>query len=123
MAAFLHRLGDPDDIFEAPPEPTFSDVRASHTFFIDVEWMAWAGISTGNDDGTYRPGAAVSRQAMAAFLHRFAVQSPSILTSDERDAIVAAFGGEATVVHPLDADGVRNDVVALVLSTPTAVQR
>jgi uncharacterized protein (DUF1800 family) len=123
MAAFLHRLGDPDGVFEAPAEGTFSDVTASHPFFADVEWMAWAGISTGNADGTYQPGAAVSRQAMAAFLHRFAVQSPSMLPPEERAAIVAAFGGEATVIHPLDADGVRNDVVALVLSTPMAVQR
>ena len=37
-----------------------------------VAWMHSTGISKGWDDGTYRPGASVSRDVMAAFLHRFA---------------------------------------------------
>ena len=32
--------------------------------------MAATGLSTGYEDGTFRPGAEVSRQAMASFLHR-----------------------------------------------------
>lgn len=123
MSAFLHRLGDPWGAFEPPPSATFPDVTTSHPFSIDVEWMAWAGISTGNADGTFRPGAAVSRQAMAAFLHRFAAQPGSVLPAEERDAVVGALGGDDQVVHPHQADGLRRDVVALVLATPTAVQR
>jgi hypothetical protein len=69
MAAFLHRLtgasapGDP---------PSFRDVPPSHPFRIEVGWLASSGVTTGYDDGTFRPAAPVSRQAMAAFLHRLA---------------------------------------------------
>jgi uncharacterized repeat protein (TIGR01451 family) len=71
MSAFLHRMaGSP--AFAAPTSPSFSDVGADHPFFHEVEWMAAEGISEGFDDGTFRPGTAVSRQAMSAFLHRLA---------------------------------------------------
>ena len=48
----------------------------------DVAWLAGAGISTGTDLGggrfEFRPTAPVSRQAMAAFLHRLdAVLAPA----------------------------------------------
>ncbi|OWY62624.1 hypothetical protein B7486_57410, partial [cyanobacterium TDX16] len=70
MAAFLHRVaGEPGS---TPPEvPTFSDVSVAHPFFEEVEWLAGEGITTGFGDGTFRPGAATSRQATAAYLHRF----------------------------------------------------
>ena len=54
----------------------FDDVGANHQFYDDIQWMAEAGISTGgqlaNGDTVYQPGAAVKRQAMAAFLYRLA---------------------------------------------------
>jgi uncharacterized protein (DUF1800 family) len=126
MAAFLHRMSDPEGVFRTPARRTFSDVGPGNQFFADVEWMAWAGISTGNADGTYQPGAAVSRQAMAAFLHRFAVAGTSVLPDLERAALVDALGGEQAPLEPGDPDGVdslRVDAVALVLATPTAVRR
>jgi predicted outer membrane repeat protein len=69
MAAFLYRfaLSPP---FVAPGTPSFSDVGVSHPFFHEVEWLASTGIADGFEDGTYRPAAQVSRQAMAAFLFR-----------------------------------------------------
>jgi len=48
----------------------FTDVSESHPFFEDIEFMASTGISEGFDDGTYRPGEPVTRQAMSAFIHR-----------------------------------------------------
>lgn len=42
-----------------------------HTFAAEISWLAAAGITTGYNDGTFRPSARVSRQAMAAFLFRF----------------------------------------------------
>jgi DNA-binding beta-propeller fold protein YncE len=72
MSAFLFRLADPDPVPTAPGTASFSDVGLSHPFFAEVEWMAAEGISEGYADGTFRPGAPVSRQAMAAFLHRLA---------------------------------------------------
>jgi hypothetical protein len=70
MAAFLYRLaGEP--AFDPPLEATFSDVPEASTFFAEIEWLAGEGIAGGFADGTFRPGQAVSRQAMAAFLYRF----------------------------------------------------
>jgi hypothetical protein len=72
MSAFLYRLaGEPE--FVLPLSPTFTDVSAAHPFYDEIEWMADAEISTGYEPGpTYRPGAVVTRQAMSAFLYRFA---------------------------------------------------
>lgn len=73
MAAFLFRAA------QEPPSglssPFFADVGGDHPFFDAVQWMAGTGLSA----GTPNPGAApwfkpsdpVSRQAMAAFLHRY----------------------------------------------------
>lgn len=49
----------------------FSDVPGTSPFHGDVDWLVGNGITTGYEDGTFRPQAPVSRQAMAAFLHRF----------------------------------------------------
>ena len=48
----------------------FPDVPPSHPFHPEITWAAGEGIVQGYDDGTFRPSAAVTRQAMAAFLHR-----------------------------------------------------
>jgi hypothetical protein len=50
----------------------FSDVPPGHAFEDEITWMADTGISTGYPDGTFRPGQAVTRQAMAAFMGRLA---------------------------------------------------
>jgi hypothetical protein len=69
MAAFLHRhAGAPP--FTPPPQPTFSDVPPTHPFFVEIEWAAALGIAGGYQDGTYHPGATITRASMAAFLHR-----------------------------------------------------
>ncbi|OKL49909.1 HtaA domain-containing protein [Boudabousia marimammalium] len=74
MAAFLYRAaGSPAvDI----SKPAFKDVPKNNQFFKEIAWMRASGISTGWDDGTYRPLAPVSREAMAAFLYRFCDQMP-----------------------------------------------
>lgn len=76
MAAYLYRFaGSPP----ATPEPTFADVDETHPFFAEIGWAAEEGIVQGSyveQAGffglVYRPAAATSRQAMAAFLYRFA---------------------------------------------------
>jgi hypothetical protein len=69
MAAFLHRVTG-DEPPTLPGAPTFTDVPATHTFYEDIEWASAEAITTGFADGTYRPANAVTRAAMAAFLHR-----------------------------------------------------
>jgi hypothetical protein len=82
MAAFVHRLlGDTPSTLT---EPFFADVGPSHPFYDDIQWMAETGLSTGTPQSggkpLYKPGSTVSRQAMAAFLHRAAGDTPSTLT-------------------------------------------
>lgn len=56
----------------APPAgaATFSDVPLDHDFHTEITEMADRGVIDGYGDGTFRPTAAVTRQAMAAFLWR-----------------------------------------------------
>ena len=63
---FLHRrAGEP-----AGGDAGFEDVGADHPFHDAIAWAVEAGVTDGYDDGTFRPGADVTRQAMAAFLYR-----------------------------------------------------
>jgi hypothetical protein len=69
MSSFLYRLADPSG-FTPPATPTFSDVPHTNPFFTEIEWMADEGITNGFPGGLYKPGQAVSRQAMSAFMFR-----------------------------------------------------
>src|SRR5450759_1823628 len=73
IAAFLYRFkGSP--AFTAPLTSPFVDVAPGGSFYKEISWLAAKGISTGTNlgDGTFafRPTESVSREAMAAFLHR-----------------------------------------------------
>ncbi|MEW1821208.1 S-layer homology domain-containing protein [Arthrobacter sp. NPDC080031] len=75
MAAFMYRMaGSPP--FTAPAQSPFTDVATTNQFYKEITWLANQGISTGwtEPDGskTYRPLEPVNRDAMAAFLYRFA---------------------------------------------------
>jgi hypothetical protein len=70
MAAFLYRFaGKP--AFEAPIVSPFTDVNPSTPFYLEITWLSSTGVTGGFSDGTFRPGQAVNRDAMAAFLFRF----------------------------------------------------
>ena len=75
MAAFLYRLSV-DTAFTPPAEPTFADVPTTSPFYLQVEWMAAKGISTGTVQPTgkplFKPTDVVTRVAMALFLARYA---------------------------------------------------
>ena len=69
MAAFMYRAaGSPE--FTAPTTSHFTDVNTSDVFYREIAWLAAEGISTGYSDGSFRPNQPVSRQALAAYLHR-----------------------------------------------------
>jgi len=75
MAAFIYRFsGSPP--FADPAVASFSDVPTNHQFFTEIEWMKANGLSNGYADGTFRPTAPITRQAMAAFLYRLAGSPP-----------------------------------------------
>jgi hypothetical protein len=69
MAAFLQRWLVADGGVPTGTG-TFSDVPGDHPFAPEIGWAAGSGVAQGYADGTFHPGAPVSRQAMAAFLHR-----------------------------------------------------
>lgn len=74
MAAWLFRY-DGQTKPAGPCDSGLSDVPPSHPFCHEISWMVHEGISTGYPDDTFRPGTSVDRQAMAAFLFRYAGQS------------------------------------------------
>lgn len=75
MAAFFYRYkGAPS--YTAPTTSPFTDITPSTQFYKEMSWMKSTGISTGWDDGTYRPWTVTARDAMAAFVYRVA-GSPS----------------------------------------------
>ena len=71
MAAFFYRFRDLPT-FTAPAASPFTDIDSSTQFYKEMAWMKATGISTGWDDGTYRPWATTYRDAMAAFVYRTA---------------------------------------------------
>ncbi len=75
MAAFLYRLkGSPS--YTPPAVSPFTDVRTTDQFYKEISWLKAQNISTGWDAGDgkfeFRPLQPVARDAMAAFLFRFA---------------------------------------------------
>ena len=69
-SAYLHGL---DGAAPGPfPNPGFRDVRPGHLFYTPISWFKAEGVGDGYPDGTFRPGNAVTRQEMAAFLYRYA---------------------------------------------------
>ena len=70
MAAFFYRQAR-DYRFYAPRHTSFVDVNGDNLFYTEISWLADRGISRGWDDRTYRPGQAITRDAMAAFLYRY----------------------------------------------------
>ncbi|GAB2713637.1 hypothetical protein GCM10027038_09780 [Arthrobacter bambusae] len=75
MAAFMYRLaGKPE--FTPPATSPFADVATDNQFYKEITWLAAQGISTGwveaGGTKTYRPLQPVNRDAMAAFMYRYA---------------------------------------------------
>jgi predicted acyl esterase len=71
MAGFLYRsAGSPDGDDPTCTADAFPDVPPTNPFCGEIAWAVEADITTGFDDGTYRPLVPVSRQAMAAFITR-----------------------------------------------------
>ncbi|WP_024476138.1 S-layer homology domain-containing protein [Arthrobacter sp. CAL618] len=77
MAAFMYRLaGSPS--YAAPATARFSDVGKTDQFYKEISWLASKKISEGWPDKTYRPIQPVNRDAMSAFMYRYAGSPSSI---------------------------------------------
>lgn len=71
MAAAMYRIaGEPH--FVAPSVSEFTDVSTTHDFYKEIHWVKDRGLLNGWNDGTFRPGADILRDQMAALLYRAA---------------------------------------------------
>lgn len=92
MAAFLYRLAGSPAVPQATVDAAnkaFSDLSSSTQFDTQIAWLWQQGITTGYANGTFKPGAEVTRGAMAAFLYRFANNDTTVTTGgvvDHEDA-------------------------------------
>jgi len=69
FVTFLHRVaGRP----EANAEAEFPDMPRTAVFREAISWAVEAGVTTGFDDGTFRPNSRIHRQQIAAMLFRYA---------------------------------------------------
>ncbi|WP_236685838.1 S-layer homology domain-containing protein, partial [Demequina oxidasica] len=70
FAAFMYRLAGWPSV-SLPAKSPFKDVPKDSQFYKPIVWMAATGLSTGWEDGTFRPRWNITRDAMAAFLYRY----------------------------------------------------
>ncbi len=77
MAVFVARAlaGGDANVPEAPLEPTFPDVPASHWAYKYIEHLTASGVTAGYPEGPYDPGATVNRGQMAVYIAR-AIATP-----------------------------------------------
>ncbi|MDO5619063.1 MAG: GH25 family lysozyme [Kocuria sp.] len=69
-AIFYRMAGYP--AYTPPASSRFTDIRPGQQFYKEVHWMQANGITTGWPDHTFRPLNSTNRDAMAAFIHRYA---------------------------------------------------
>ncbi|MFC7402896.1 S-layer homology domain-containing protein [Citricoccus sp. GCM10030269] len=70
IAAFLYRQVRPSH--PSNGQRYFTDVNPGGAYYDAITWFAQKGISVGYSDHSFRPGQAVTRGELAAFLHRLA---------------------------------------------------
>ena len=69
IVTILHRLeGEPESDFKLP----FDDVKEGQWYAEAVRWAAGEGIVNGVSETEFAPNAAVTREQLAAILHRYA---------------------------------------------------
>jgi len=74
LSETLYRMAGRPDIGDAVSP--FSDVPPTHLFHDAITWMALRGHASGYPDGTFRPGAPVTRQTASAMLYHYAGSQP-----------------------------------------------
>ena len=78
MAAFMYRFAHGGEDAPACTEQPFPDVSLGNQFCGAIEWLKEENLTQGYADGGFHPTAPMSRQAMAAFLERFAGDEGSV---------------------------------------------
>lgn len=91
----------PAPLITRPDPVEFIDVPPDHPAHDDIAWLVARGVTSGYADGTFRPDAFVSRQAVAAFIYRFGGngygENPTATKAPFEDVPAdAPFAGEIT---------------------------
>lgn len=138
MAAFLYRFDDSPE-FTAPADSPFVDVRKTDAFFREITWLASTGVSGGwttTSGQEFRPFLPISRDAMAAFLYRFAAPvapvdetdpdagtvtvSPAVEVLDESALAGVEVRGSTVTIPADESTGIRpGDVLAAGITPST----
>ncbi|GAB2541088.1 pullulanase-type alpha-1,6-glucosidase [Brachybacterium huguangmaarense] len=71
MAAYLYRMAGSPAVTSPRTQP-FTDVTPQTEHYDAIIWAYQQGITKGWPDGTFRPTQPIARDAMAAFLYRYA---------------------------------------------------
>jgi peptidoglycan/xylan/chitin deacetylase (PgdA/CDA1 family) len=74
MAAFMYRMNGSPAV--RATAPVFPDVPVGSGFYNEVRWLADMGITFGFADGTFKPGASINRDQVAAFIYRYNLNFP-----------------------------------------------
>jgi hypothetical protein len=80
----------PDVRTATPVTAGFRDIPSGYPFRADVCWMARTGITTGDGQGNFGPNELLTRDALAAFLYRYAGSPAVDLSGGPRFADVPA---------------------------------
>jgi hypothetical protein len=103
----------------------FTDVPPSHPFSQQIGNIVGAGITTGYEDGTYRPGAPVTRGAMAAFMNRGFGRvgyDEGTVTTDDNNTVVTVAQTAVTAGATQGGGGFVQVTAAMTASTGDATQ-
>jgi hypothetical protein len=94
--------------FDTAAATTFDDVADGSRYAAAVAWASSAGIVTGFGDGTFRPDAGITREQIAAMLHRHSqlTINNEQLTIGDWAGVTAAFADAGDV-----AEWARDDIV------------
>ena len=78
----------------------FSDVPDTNTFHDDIDWLADSGVTLGCTGDAFCPKDKVSREQMAAFMHRLAVNQVVDAASSVEGMAVAEFAPGLPSIAP-----------------------
>lgn len=126
MAAFLYRLDHGGSNAPGCTTAAFKDVPAGSQFCGAITWLADQDITGGYADGGFHPGDAVSRQSMAAFLHRWDAPAPAVSvsryvrTSDQQ--VMQAAGADDAATDATDKVSPRLHLLQTGAQTNSATQ-
>lgn len=95
VAQVMYELADEPDVSDLTCP--LSDVDSTAWYADAVTWAYNAGVVSGYEDGTFRPGRAITRQEMAVMFYGMLFGTDSILAEDDIKLALGAFKDGDTV--------------------------